>query len=99
MNSLRCHFEKKKKKGDSLWPWFGTLSLIDWVTSSLGLVRGKNTEIQVGMMVTGDICVKAYTPSTVFMFKLATSNNFVFVTGWQDSISIKCCNASLTLYM
>lgn len=79
MNSLRCHFEKKKKKGDSLWPWFGTLSLIDWVTSSLGLVRGKNTEIQVGMMVTGDICVKAYTPSTVFMFKLATSNNFVLL--------------------
>lgn len=32
--------KRKKKKGDSLWPWFGTLSLIDWVTSSLGLVRG-----------------------------------------------------------
>lgn len=31
------------------------------------------------MMVTGDICVKAYTPSTVFMFKLATSNNFVLL--------------------
>lgn len=30
-------------------------------------------------MVTGDICVKAYTPSTVFMFKLATSNNFVLL--------------------
>lgn len=31
------------------------------------------------IMVTGDICVKAYTPSTVFMFKLATSNNFVLL--------------------
>lgn len=32
------------------------------------------------MMVTGDICVKAYnTPLTVFMFKLATSNNFVLL--------------------
>lgn len=51
------------------------------------------------IMVTGDICVKAYTPSTVFMFKLATSNNFVLLLDWQDSISIKCCNASLTLYM
>lgn len=51
------------------------------------------------MMVTGDICVKAYTPSTVFMFKLATSNNFVLLLDWQDSISIKCCNAWLTLYM
>lgn len=30
-------------------------------------------------MVTGDICVKAYTPLTVFMFKLATSNNFVLL--------------------
>lgn len=51
------------------------------------------------MMVTGDICVKVYTPSTVFMFKLATSNNFVLLLDRQDSISIKCCNASLTLYM
>lgn len=30
-------------------------------------------------MVTGDICVKAYTPLTIFMFKLATSNNFVLL--------------------
>lgn len=40
MNSLRCYFEKKKKKGDFLWLWFGMLSLIDWVIFLLGLVRG-----------------------------------------------------------
>lgn len=72
----------------------------DWLGNLfIGFSQRLKYEIQVGMMVTGDICVKAYTPSTVFMFKLATSNNFVLLLDWQDSISIKCCNASLTLYM
>lgn len=72
----------------------------DWLGNLfIGFSQRLKYRIQVGMMVTGDICVKAYTPSTVFMFKLATSNNFVLLLDWQDSISIKCCNAWLTLYM
>lgn len=45
------------------------------------------------------LCEGVHPVNCIFMFKLATSNNFVLLLDWQDSISIKCCNAWLTLYM
>lgn len=79
MNSLRCHFEKKEKKG---WLFMAMVWNVkfDWLGNLfIGFSQRLKYRNTGSIMVTGDICVKAYTPSTVFMFKLATSNNFVLL--------------------
>lgn len=79
MNSLRCHFEKKEKKG---WLFMAMVWNVkfDWLGNLfIGFSQRLKYRNTGSIMVTSDICVKTYTPSTVFMFKLATSNNFVLL--------------------
>lgn len=79
MNSLRCHFEKKEKKG---WLFMAMVWNVkfDWLDNLfIGFsqrLKYRNTGRHDGHW--WHLCEGVH-PSTVFMFKLATSNNFVLL--------------------
>lgn len=76
---FKVSFWKEKKKR---WLFMAMVWNVkfDWLGNLfIGFSQRLKHRKTGSMMVTGDVCVKAYTPLTVFMFKLATSNNFVLL--------------------